>query len=348
MDAPAGTFLAYSTAPGNVADDGVGTNGLYTGHLARELLKPAVRIEDIFKRVRLQVRQDSKGRQIPWESTSLEEDFYFHQDALVSAIAPSQEPRTGRLAESSRASTQAIELEAADWDKVRESRNPDDFYQFLKKYPSGLLAELAQFRLDQLQKSLVVAAPGRNGVAALPSGSWRYLEGDELQFDIIDGFTKGRRRIVQRVTYADAERVEINGGKVLWDQMGGVLRNRFGRRDIPVIVAPSDLYLGKKWRSAGTVVRSSGREDSVFWNAKVVAFEEIEVAAGKFKAYRVQRSGESRHPDGSISYLTGTLWIDPTTMLVLRNDLLFRRRGNITENSSQELAAVHQVPREKR
>ena len=70
--------------------------------------------------------------------------------------------------------------------------------------------------------------------------------------------------------------------------------------------------------------------------------------AGKFKAYRVERSGESRHPDGVSTFLNGTLWIDPSTMLVLRNDLLFRRRGKVTENSSQELAAVRQVPREQR
>lgn len=35
------------------------------------------KIEDVFKRVRLSVRRKSNGAQIPWESTSLEDDFYF-------------------------------------------------------------------------------------------------------------------------------------------------------------------------------------------------------------------------------------------------------------------------------
>jgi hypothetical protein len=78
VDAPAGTFMAYATAPGNVAEDGAGSNGLYTSYLVQELAKPAAKIEDVFKRVRLQVRQKSQGRQIPWESTSLEEDFFFN------------------------------------------------------------------------------------------------------------------------------------------------------------------------------------------------------------------------------------------------------------------------------
>ena len=77
MDAPIGTLLAYATAPGNVASDGSGDNGLYTEHLLREIDTPAAKIEDVFKRVRLGVRRASKGQQVPWESTSLEDDFYF-------------------------------------------------------------------------------------------------------------------------------------------------------------------------------------------------------------------------------------------------------------------------------
>jgi uncharacterized caspase-like protein len=77
MDAPAGTLLAYATAPGNTASDGEGENGLYTQFLLQEMAKPESKIEDVFKRVRLNVRRASKGAQVPWESTSLEDDFYF-------------------------------------------------------------------------------------------------------------------------------------------------------------------------------------------------------------------------------------------------------------------------------
>jgi uncharacterized caspase-like protein len=79
LDAPPGTLLAFATAPGNVAEDGdtKSANGLYTQFLLQELKKPAAKIEDVFKRVRLNVRQQSQGRQIPWESTSLEDDFFF-------------------------------------------------------------------------------------------------------------------------------------------------------------------------------------------------------------------------------------------------------------------------------
>ena len=51
LDAPSGTFLAYATAPGNVAEDGdvKSGNGLYTQFLLTELKKPESRIEDVFK-----------------------------------------------------------------------------------------------------------------------------------------------------------------------------------------------------------------------------------------------------------------------------------------------------------
>jgi uncharacterized caspase-like protein len=77
LDAPVGTLLAYATSPGNVASDGAGANGLYTENLLREMRVPEAKIEDVFKRVRLAVRRSSSGAQVPWESTSLEDDFWF-------------------------------------------------------------------------------------------------------------------------------------------------------------------------------------------------------------------------------------------------------------------------------
>ncbi len=82
FDAPSASLLCYATAPGNVASDGSGSNGLFTENLLREMRNPDAKIEDVFKRVRLKVRLASKGEQIPWESTSLEEDFYFNYSRM--------------------------------------------------------------------------------------------------------------------------------------------------------------------------------------------------------------------------------------------------------------------------
>jgi uncharacterized caspase-like protein len=79
IDAPAGTLIAFATAPGSVAADGAGRNGLYTHHLLREMARPGAPIEEVFKGVRAGVRKDSAGKQVPWESTSLEAGFAFRE-----------------------------------------------------------------------------------------------------------------------------------------------------------------------------------------------------------------------------------------------------------------------------
>ena len=77
VDAPIGTLVAYSTAPGKTAEDGSGRNGLYTGYLLKELTVPNQRIEDVFKNVRKAVVAATDGDQTPWESSSLTGDLYF-------------------------------------------------------------------------------------------------------------------------------------------------------------------------------------------------------------------------------------------------------------------------------
>jgi hypothetical protein len=77
MDAPAGTLIAYSTAPGDVAVDGDGANSPYSENLARAMRQNGVPVEQTFKQVRLAVREATREIQTPWESSSLTGEFYF-------------------------------------------------------------------------------------------------------------------------------------------------------------------------------------------------------------------------------------------------------------------------------
>jgi len=79
MNAPSGTLIAYATSPGSVASDGIGRNGLYTQELLQNLRVPGLGVEEVFKRVRVGVREKTKGQQTPWESSSLVGNFYFRQ-----------------------------------------------------------------------------------------------------------------------------------------------------------------------------------------------------------------------------------------------------------------------------
>ncbi|TIH18475.1 caspase family protein [Marinifilum sp. JC120] len=77
MDAPTGSIVAYSTAPGSVAADGSGRNGVYTKYLLQFLMQPGLDISDVFFYTRKGVVQETGGGQVPWESSSLVDRFYF-------------------------------------------------------------------------------------------------------------------------------------------------------------------------------------------------------------------------------------------------------------------------------
>ena len=339
LDAPPGTFFAYATAPGNVAEDGSAQdgNGLYTRFLLQELRRQDARIEDVFKRVRLQVRQASQGRQIPWESTSLEDDFVFATGQKVAPPAPDR-----READ--------FDAEKAEWDRIKDSTRPEDVYAFLQRYPSGRISELAQFRLDQLSRRAVQATPSAQAVQVLAGGVDRFRLGDAWEMertDLLEGGSKTRHRF--RVSALEGGRVLINGGDMIVDQMGGVLLNRYGAKDPALMVAPADLQVGKRWRSAFNNRRPNGQNSRNYYEHRVVALEELEVPAGRFKAFRIEANGEGVQPQQTVK-LQNTVWMDPATMTLLRQDVRQEVRpmgtssARVVEHSSAVLLWRRQAP----
>lgn len=94
MDAPKGSLIAYATAPGKIAADGDGRNGLFTQALLKQMQTPGLTIEQVFKNVRREVARATRDNQIPWESSSLTGDFYFIPAgrAAIQASPPSAQP----------------------------------------------------------------------------------------------------------------------------------------------------------------------------------------------------------------------------------------------------------------
>ncbi|GAB2595371.1 hypothetical protein GCM10027034_30940 [Ramlibacter solisilvae] len=81
LDAPVGTLVAFSTAPNGVALDGSsGEHSVYTRHLLANMPTPGLQIEQLFKRVRIAVADDTGRVQVPWESSSLTANFCFKPD----------------------------------------------------------------------------------------------------------------------------------------------------------------------------------------------------------------------------------------------------------------------------
>ena len=78
VEAPLGSMVAFSTAPGGVAlDNPSEKNSLYTKHLLGFMQSPGLPVEMLFKQVRLSVARETGRVQVPWESSSLTGDFCF-------------------------------------------------------------------------------------------------------------------------------------------------------------------------------------------------------------------------------------------------------------------------------
>lgn len=137
MDAARGTLVAYATAPGSVALDGDGENGLYTSELLKVLGEPDLKAEEVFKRVRAGVVKHSGGKQTPWESSSLTGDFVFNFTVNVTTPAPS-------------AGFDERQIELAYWNSIKDSAHSDAFRAYLEQYPKGSFATLARLKLAEL------------------------------------------------------------------------------------------------------------------------------------------------------------------------------------------------------
>ncbi|MGB8401426.1 caspase family protein [Bradyrhizobium sp.] len=86
-----GTFISFSTSPGAVAEDGSGADSPYTTALLTAAKEPGLPIEETFKRVRLSVNKATEGRQTPWDSSSLTEDFRFGGGPAAGTATPKQQ-----------------------------------------------------------------------------------------------------------------------------------------------------------------------------------------------------------------------------------------------------------------
>lgn len=422
LDAPPGTYLAFATSPGNVAEDGDenASNGLFTQYLLKELQRPA-RIEDLFKRVRLQVRQKSQGRQIPWDSSSLEDDFAFNdgvkhtfnpedlikeaqlakeaqaqlqraaqaaaerekqiaqqialeQQQLAEAMkiqnlnarlkaeseAKERERQLALAAEQERqkalAAAQALERARAEeaqrikdielakaqaaeearrqtlsreesraqqfaqekmaWDKIKDSSNKAELYAFILQFPSGMLSELANTKLELLDKAQIKPQADQQG-RIQEFAPRRYTQGETFEFIAKDGYT-GLLKWNQTFTVlsVDDEGAEVQGtrtGGGTWKQRvshaGLQYSDNTGKFDPPITLMPSGIVqVGYKWRARTNF--TNARNNSQEWleiAAKVVARETIEVPAGKFDTFKIEVA--MQYQSGHRTQLT--IWTDP-------------------------------------
>lgn len=340
IDAPTGTFLAYATAPGNVAEDGDGSNSLYTGALVQELARDAP-IEDVFKRVRMKVRQGTAGRQIPWEATSLEDDFRF-----AAATGGAGAPATAGTSTSGApvGTPPGFDAQKAAWDAVRTSSDAAQLFAFLDRYPGGEIGEMAVSRLNQLQKPQITASVGKGQAGTLAYTGPRFKVGDSWTFRIVDRFNEQPiRSFTRRVVGIDGDVVRLtvsNFNTYRTDLLGGTVDLTVDGKtvtyDPPAEPDPAEFYIGRKWQGESRFVDFDGVAKTQRISSRIVGSERIVLPAGTFDAFVV---------DLSIAYSDGRYeevrkWVDPRYGMSIRRDITGRVGGKIVRHERRELVAL--------
>ncbi len=157
-----GTLIVYATQPGNVALDGEGQHSPFTAALLANLETQGLEVRQVFTRVRQAVIQSTKGKQVPWDSSSLTGDWFF--TAAPGATAPTPQGPAAATPPPQAPPAPAPADRSADsenlfWQSIRDSRNAADYKAYLAKYPNGTFAELAKIRLAEIEKAAQTPPP---------------------------------------------------------------------------------------------------------------------------------------------------------------------------------------------
>ena len=429
LDAPPGTLIAYATAPGNVASDGEGQNGLYTENLLREILVPEAKIEDVFKRVRLAVRRRSNGLQIPWESTSLEEDFWFIPPKELKRLADQEAERARREEEAARqrelerqkeaerarqeaerarqaaerarqAETERLRTEKAEaarqqelerlrreeelarqkelervrreeeaerarkaqeaerarqdeaerrkrqqlaaaavealqkrqreeaekaykeevalWERAAAATEPALLEDYLRRYPSGHFAELAQVQLDR-----VLARQGEKKVVIAPQADNPYTQGsananvehkigDTYVYSVKDAISRvEQRKVANTVTGVTDTQVIYDNGRLITDRLGNFIRDAAARLYSASQFLPSEFFVGKRWETRFTVQDPTYGTFVREFEIRIPRKEKITVPAGTFDCFVLEGKGGGMNAKGMALTMNQTLWLAP-------------------------------------
>lgn len=254
VDAPEGALIAYSTAPGTVAFDGLGKHSPYAAAFMRTARTPNLPVEQVFKKVRLLVNDSTDKKQTPWDSARLNTEFVFFASAEA-PVAPAVVPVRVAVAElGSRPVRQAYEIAIAEdsedyyeefvrvygadpladhvrrvlnrrkqmvaWQNVTHRNRPEDYADFARRFRNTGLGFRAQ-RLQERPRQINIAFP-RRGEGRFGDGRFgnvRINIGNDgrrlIKLGGREGFGNGGRQVINFANVGN------NNGRPGFNQNGG-------------------------------------------------------------------------------------------------------------------------------
>jgi len=171
-----GSYIAFATAPGNVAYDGDSQNSPFTTALLKNIGRENVDIRLMMADVRADVYSATDQKQLPWENNSLIGRFYF---------------REGATPETQDAVNKKALAERDAFNQARAAGTPEALEDFLKQYPDGLFSGIAHDTLQTLAKGKTEPA------TTLDDVFWETVRDSVMSDDFqlyLDSFPNGTHR----------------------------------------------------------------------------------------------------------------------------------------------------------
>lgn len=168
-----GTLIAYSTAPGSVAQDGTGRNSPFTTALLAHMTVPGLDIRQMFGQVRADVDQATQGAQTPWVNEAIIGSF-----AMAGTV-----PEAGRV--------NVVQVPAAQQQPLPVPQQPQQ--------PVPQPQPQVPVIQSQPQQQAALEPPPQPAMPqfVLPDSSRRRLTWDDLA-----GFSPGQLRIARNEIFA--------------------------------------------------------------------------------------------------------------------------------------------------
>jgi hypothetical protein len=237
----------------------------------------------VFKRVREGVVRDTQAAQVPWESSSLQGEF-----AFVPGVAPTQ---------AAGATEAAGEL--AFWNSIQASNRADEYRAYLRQYPNGRFAALAQTRVAAFSAPVPVPAATSGTPTARADNLPR--AGDTWRYRVQDQF-----RIGDLFVTAKVDSVGADGVAETWTTtLDAKLRTAVASLEpgfhalpgwtltppefSPYLLAGGPLRPGQRFGELSRRVEQA----LVPLSVQVIGEEDIAVAAGRFRAVKLVLRGQA-------------------------------------------------------
>ena len=194
VDTGVGTFIAYSTQPGNVALDGKGKNSPFTAALAKHVREPGRDLTSVMIEVRKDVLAATDGKQVPWDHSALTGEFYFQPTAAQqrsATTAPNEAPSPAAPAQRNPEETANIVALAQARERLRqleEENQADQQRIFDKQFETGstedttsrnnAAMEIGKIQMQMVRRGMeqkklreeITALEGKLGLPAEPEG----------------------------------------------------------------------------------------------------------------------------------------------------------------------------------